>query len=67
MAVTDFLIQFASNHPFLFFLMICATYYTLKTPFYAWNRYLRSKNIRERGWPSNPLMDADGDIVHPEK
>lgn len=35
--------------------------YSLK----AYNRHLRAKNIAAHGWPTNPLMDADGDIVHP--
>jgi hypothetical protein len=30
-------------------------------------RMLRTINIICRGWPTQPLMDADGDIVHPEK
>ena len=30
------------------------------------NRMLRSRNIRLQVWPTNPLMDADGDIVHPK-
>jgi hypothetical protein len=29
------------------------------------NRWLRSRNIARHGWPTNPLMDADGDIIHP--
>lgn len=33
----------------------------------AYNRHLRSKNIAAAGWPDKPLMDADGDIVHPPK
>jgi hypothetical protein len=41
----------------------------LTTPFNlafkAYNRSLRARNIALHGWPSNPLMDADGDIVHP--
>lgn len=31
------------------------------------NRFIRSSNIKAVGWPTNPLMDADGDIVHPKK
>ena len=67
MPVTDFILKFAGEHWFLSFLIICAVYYTLKTPYLVWNRFLRSRNIKHHGWPSNPLMDADGDIIHPEK
>ena len=58
--------QFANQHPFLAFCVICAAYYTIKLPFQFSLYYLRSRNIRAHGWPSAP-MDADGDIVHPEK
>jgi hypothetical protein len=34
--------------------------------FKFWNRWLRSRNIKNRGWPTANLMDADGDIVHPK-
>lgn len=41
----------------------------LTTPFNvafkAYNRKKRSENIITRGWPTTPLMDADGDIIHP--
>ena len=41
----------------------------LKAPFYyafkAYNRKKRSENIAAHGWPTAPLMDADGDIIHP--
>lgn len=63
--MTDFY-QFASQHPFLAFCMICAVYYTIKLPFQLFIYCLRSRNIRAHGWPPVP-MDADGDIHHPEK
>jgi hypothetical protein len=28
-------------------------------------RTLRAANIRRHGYPSGPLIDADGDVVHP--
>lgn len=30
------------------------------------NRLLRTIKVLARGWPTMPLMDADGDIVHPK-
>jgi hypothetical protein len=69
-AMTEFF-EFAKASPFLALCIIIATYYAIKAPFVAvqfiWNRYMRSKNIAARGWPTAPNMDADGDIVHPEK
>jgi hypothetical protein len=31
------------------------------------NRLLRTIKVLARGWPTMPLMDADGDIVHPKQ
>lgn len=69
--------QFAFNHPILTWLMawgiwpVCwcitsvfTTPFTLA--FKAYNRHLRSANIRANGWPKHPNMDADGDLVFPE-
>lgn len=67
---------FAGAHPVVTFFLawgiwpICWTVQAvLMAPFSfafkAYNRRLRSINIRTHGWPTNPLMDADGDIVHP--
>ncbi len=60
--MSDFqaLLAFMSESPFLGFLIICSAYYILA-------RSLRCIQIAIRGWPANPLMDADGDIVHPKK
>jgi hypothetical protein len=59
---------FASNSPYLTFFLFWIVGWTVTTPIAyicrAYNRRLRSKNIAARGWPTNPLMDADGDIVH---
>jgi hypothetical protein len=35
--------------------------------FKFYNRWMRSRNIAAQGWPKARFMDADGDIVHPEK
>ncbi|AMX93745.1 MULTISPECIES: hypothetical protein [Mesorhizobium] len=67
---------FAGAHPAVTFFLawgiwpVCWTVQAvLTTPFSlafkAYNRRLRSLNIRAHGWPANPLMDADGDIIHP--
>ena len=56
--------EFASESPFLTFFLALIVAGVLKTairtPFHIWNRYCRSRNIRERGWPPSHL-DADGD------
>lgn len=75
--MSDFF-TFAGNHPILTWFLawgiwpvcwmlaqVCTAPFAY--PFKAWNRTLRSRNIRSHGWPTNPLMDADGDIVHPPK
>lgn len=53
--------------PFLTFIIICSVYYTIKNILNYLKRRIRSKDIQARGWPTLPNMDADGDIVHPEK
>lgn len=69
---------FASAHPFVTWLLawglwpVCWMVVAVLTSpftnaFKAFNRHCRTKNIGARGWPANPLMDADGDIIHPEK
>lgn len=73
--MSEFL-AFASEHPFTAWLLSwivipigLTVVKVIGIPFYlasaSYNRHLRSLNIRARGWPTNPLMDADGDIVHP--
>jgi len=68
--VSDAVIRFASESPWLTFFMFWILCWTVTVPFklmwFAWNRYLRSKNIQAHGYPTNPLMDADGDIVLPK-
>ncbi len=68
------LLNFMSANPFLTWCLawgIWAPVYAIVQPiryaYLAYSRTLRSRNIRERGWPTAPLMDADGDIVHPKK
>lgn len=67
----DALLNFAGEHPFVALLLALVAAGVATSPFRygfrAYNRSLRARNIAARGWPTNPLMDADGDIVHPEK
>lgn len=61
---------FAGNHPIVTVILAWAISGAVAAPFkyayLAYSRHLRSANIRDRGWPTAPLMDADGDIVHPK-
>lgn len=68
---------FASENPFLTWFLawgiwpVCSMITSVLTAplvcaLNAYNRSLRARNIRIHGWPSSPLMDADGDIVHPK-
>lgn len=68
------ILEFAGNHPFLAWCAlwgiwpICGIFTTpFNVAFRSYNRHCRSKNIATRGWPTNPLMDADGDIIHPKE
>ena len=65
----DFYI-FAAGHPLLTLVLAFVVATVVVAPFkyaaLAVSRYCRSRNIAARGWPQNPLMDADGDIVHPK-
>lgn len=54
--------EFASAHPYLFFLL---AYAALNVVFRCWNRLLRHLNVRSHGWPP-PHLDADGDTARPE-
>lgn len=69
-------LAFMSAHPVLTFCLawgiwpICSMAATIavapfRYPYLAYSRRLRSLNIRSQGWPLHPLMDADGDIIHP--
>jgi hypothetical protein len=56
--------QFAADNPVtaVIFALIAATCF--KTIFWAFGRYLRSRNIASMGWPPEHL-DADGDFKKP--
>lgn len=60
----------AIERPFLAFcialIMLAAVSSICSMVFRMWNRWMRSRNIVHQGWPAHPLMDADGDIIHPE-
>ena len=47
--------------------LLWGVFAVINIPFRIINRICRSINIRNAGWPENPLMDADGDICHPDK
>jgi amino acid transporter len=62
----------AQERPFTAWLLALSLWIipaTIQIPFViafkCWNRWLRNRNLKHLGWPRNPLMDADGDIVHP--
>lgn len=63
--------DYANNSPWLvFFLCICALFVieaVLLAPFRIAKRWIRHLDIKEHGWPTASFMDADGDIIHPEK
>ncbi|MBP3954365.1 hypothetical protein J8F10_03515 [Gemmata sp. G18] len=50
---------FFDSHCFLAFLALCSTYYLCV-------RLIRMVMVLARGWPTPPL-DADGEVVRPEK
>lgn len=52
-----------SDHYFLGAILV---YSTLQVVLFIVNRILRTIKVLVRGWPPHSLMDADGDIVHPE-
>lgn len=58
--------EFASNSPWLAFFLALIVASVLKSPFWALNRFFRSRNIAKHGWPTAPI-DADGDVVYPDK
>lgn len=59
--------EFAVKSPFTMFIIVCAVYYTIKNLIDYFKRRVRSKDIQRHGWPKNPHMDADGDIVYPKE
>ncbi len=64
--MTEFF-SFAGDHPFLFVILLYAITRPFRYAYLAYRYRLRCLNIGARGWPTTPNMDADGDIVHPEK
>lgn len=46
---------------FAFWIAVWGVVTIIGLPFRLWNRVLRSRNIRERGWPPEHL-DGDGDF-----
>ena len=60
-------LDFMGEHYIVTLLLAWSAASVLKMPFWSINRYFRSRNIKHHGWPSNPHMDADGDLVYPEK
>jgi hypothetical protein len=54
--------EFAMEHPIITLIIIWMIFGGL---FKIVNRFFRHLNIRSRGYPTAPNMDADGDIVHP--
>lgn len=54
--------QFAGSHPFLTFMLAWFAYEVAIYPFKLVNRWIRSRNIKNAGWPPAHL-DADGDQV----
>lgn len=53
--------QFMADNPVTTVFLVIILAMCFKTPFWAFNRYLRSRNIAARGWPPAHL-DADGDF-----
>ncbi len=56
--------QWAHEHWFLTFVL---AYCALTVVSSIITRIYRVIMVLARGWPTHPLMDADGDIVHPER
>jgi hypothetical protein len=55
--------QFMSESPWLTFFLLWLVVHHIAL---VLNRIIRHFNIRKAGWPTAPLMDADGDIIHPK-
>lgn len=58
---------FASENPFLTFFLGVLVLVAWSGPWAVLRRVIRSIDIQTNGWPTAPLMDADGDIIHPPK
>lgn len=55
--------QWALNYPYLTFVIVLCS---IHLPFNLVKGFCRMVMVLARGWPTQPLMDADGDIVHPQ-
>ena len=55
--------EWALANPYLTALIVASS---IHLPFSVITRIYRVIMVCARGWPTAPLMDADGDIVHPE-
>lgn len=55
--------KFGGEH---YFIVLILAYSVIHTVGRMYSRTLRSFNIRKHGYPANPIMDADGDIVYPK-
>lgn len=60
--MTDFILEFTKQNPFLSLCVLGSIYYGWKYPWHVHKRAIRSRDIQKHGWPIAP-MDADGDIV----
>lgn len=58
--------QFANMHPLFAFGLAYLVFRLAVSPLNLVNRYIRSRNIRNAGWPPN-YLDADGDSVKESK
>ena len=56
--------NFANDHYLLIGLL---AYVFIQATFQLISRIIRLIGIAIRGWPINPIMDADGDLVHKEE
>lgn len=63
--------KLANQNPWFVFFTFWVFAWMVVQPFryayLAYNRMLRSRNIKIHGWPTNEYMDADGDLVYPDK
>lgn len=62
MTFYEFVLRFASEHPFLTFCFGVGLFGLLTWPFRLVNRLFRHRNIVAQGWPPQ-YCDADGDAV----
>ncbi len=67
MSFGEFIVKFAAQSPFTFFIIVCCLYYGWKAPWIVLKRAIRSRDIQRHGWPTAPNMDADGDLVFKDK